>query len=126
MANNRTVVGMANRFRVFRFIKRVMQRENRCPDGVEVAKALNISSVIATEHMNALANADGLPFPIPSGAQRQRDLLTGAGVPLFDADLQASKFAAKFYMVDGYPLATDKAIAAGLLRNHPLGYGDAA
>lgn len=64
------IAGQITRLRVFNYLKRVMTDEQRCPDGVEVSKALGISGACARIHMLALDGATGLPMRVASGRKR--------------------------------------------------------
>jgi hypothetical protein len=72
-AHHRTVMGWTTRFMVYRELRRVMDREGRCPTEAEVTAALGTPYGTAAWHMRALRGADGLPLPIPGVLARHAE-----------------------------------------------------
>lgn len=59
------------RLRVFCYLKREMKMPRQCPTAVEVSQATGIRVHNVQAHLQALRDADGLPFSVPSGVERR-------------------------------------------------------
>jgi hypothetical protein len=70
-----TITGKANRYIVFRFLKKYMTQHLECPTPMQVAEEVGLPHATVLYHMQGLRNAAGLPVPIPShwsNASRKR------------------------------------------------------
>ena len=61
---------MAVRFRVYQYVRKVMEQEHRCPTGAEVSKEFKIHPETACAYLSNLSGADGLPMRVTSGKDR--------------------------------------------------------
>ena len=79
-------IGWVTRFKIYQYVRGIMEAENRCPTGVDVVAKVGISQGVAQNHLAKLANADGLPFQIPDGMAR-RSISHHAAGRSFDPDI---------------------------------------
>lgn len=68
-----TLRGQVNRLIVFRGVKKFMETHLVCPSSIELAREIPLAEAAIGRHMHALANADGLPFPLSIGHARQAE-----------------------------------------------------
>lgn len=68
---------LAQRLRVFRYVKAWMEENGECPSATQVARETGVPRRSVMRHMDALRTADGLPFRIPPGGKRRRAYLAG-------------------------------------------------
>jgi hypothetical protein len=61
-----TITGKANRYIVFRFLKKYMTQHLECPTPMQVAEETGLPRATVTYNMQGLRGAAGLPVPIPS------------------------------------------------------------
>ncbi len=74
--DKKIIEGRINRLRVFAAVKAAMEADGQCPFASDIASRLGLNPAVVSRHMVALANADGLPFPIPSGKLRKSGALS--------------------------------------------------
>jgi hypothetical protein len=61
-----TIIGKANRYIVFRCLKKYMAQHLECPTPMQVSEETGLHRATVTYHMQGLRGAAGLPVPIPS------------------------------------------------------------
>ena len=67
--------GTANRFIVFRAVKRLMNELGRCPTAREVADVTGLHWTTCGLHMTALVGSSGLPIKIDHGSGRKSEFM---------------------------------------------------
>lgn len=77
MGKTKKVIGLANRFRVYRFMKAYMDEFMTCPSVAQVAEETNMSTLFAQRHMQALRDADGIDCEVPIPRYSHLDAVDG-------------------------------------------------